>query len=86
MLKPLDDPYTRLLRPKDFELLKTSNLGSEINGVGIQLGTEEITGAIKVVSTLGGSPAEEAGILSGDIIEEVNGQSSSELGLANTAS
>ena len=86
MLKPLDDPYTRLLRPKDFELLKTSNLGSEINGVGIQLGKEETTGAIKVVSTLGGSPAEEAGILSGDIIEEVNGQSSSELGLANTAS
>ena len=86
MLKPLDDPYTRLLRPKDFELLKTSNLGSEINGVGIQLGTEETTGAIKVVSTLGGSPAEEAGILSGDIIEEVNGQSSSLLGLANTAS
>ena len=86
MLKPLDDPYTRLLRPKDFELLKTSNLGSEINGVGIQLGTEETTGAIKVVSTLGGSPAEEAGILPGDIIEEVNGQSSSKLGLANTAS
>ena len=86
MLKPLDDPYTRLLRPKDYELLKSSNLGSEINGVGIQLGTDETTGAIKVISTLGGSPAEEAGILSGDLIEAVNGQLTSELGLANTAS
>ncbi len=86
MLKPLDDPYTRLLRPKDYELLKTSNLGSEINGVGIQLGLDEATGAIKVISTLGGSPAEEAGIMSGDLIEAVDGESALDLGLANTAS
>ena len=32
MLRPLDDPYTRVLRPKDYELLKSSNFGSEING------------------------------------------------------
>ena len=25
MLRPLDDPYTRVLRPKDYELLKSSN-------------------------------------------------------------
>ena len=35
MLKPLEDPYTRVLRPKDYELIKSSNLGSEINGVGL---------------------------------------------------
>jgi len=86
MLKPLDDPYTRILRPKDYELLKTSNFGSEINGVGLQLGEDEINSRIKVISTLAGSPAEEAGILSGDYIEKVDGESSEELGLANTAS
>ncbi len=86
MLKPLEDPFTRILRPKDYELLKTSNFGSEINGVGIQLGEDEITKRIKVISTLAGSPAEEAGIISGDLIDKVDGISSSVLGLANTAS
>jgi len=86
MLKPLEDPYTRVLRPKDYELLKSSNLGSEINGVGLQLGVDESNKKIKVISTLAGSPAEDAGIASGFFIETVDGQSASELGLANTAS
>ena len=51
MLKPLEYPYTRVLRPKDYELLKSSNLGSEINGVGLQLGVDESEGKIKVIST-----------------------------------
>jgi len=86
MLKPLEDPYTRVLRPKDYELLKSSNLGSEINGVGLQLGVDESNGKIKVISTLAGSPAEDAGIASGFFIETVDGLSALELGLANTAS
>ena len=85
MLKPLEDPYTRVLRPKDYELLKSSNFGSEINGVGLQLGEDEDQ-KVKVISTLGGSPAEEAGIVSGDFVEKVDGISTKELGLANTAS
>ena len=85
MLKPLEDPYTRVLRPKDYELLKSSNFGSEINGVGLQLG-EDDDQKIKVISTLGGSPAEEAGIVSGDFLEKVDGNLVRDLGLANTAS
>ncbi len=86
MLKPLEDPFTRVLRPKDYQLLKSSNFGSEINGVGLQLGEDEATKQIKVISTLAGSPAEEAGIISGDFINTVDGISSEDLGLANTAS
>ena len=86
MLKALEDPYTRILRPKDYELLKSSNFGSEINGVGLQLGENDTSNQIQVVSTLAGSPAEEAGIISGDILDKVDGISSIELGLANTAS
>ena len=86
MLRPLDDPYTRILRPKDYELLKVSNFGSEINGVGLQLGEDEINNKVKVISTLAGSPAEDAGIISGEFINKVDGISSEELGLANTAS
>jgi len=86
MLRPLEDPYTRILRPKDYELLKSSNFGSEINGVGLQLGEDEDTKKVIVVSTLGGSPAEEAGIVSGEFIEKVDGIPTNVLGLANTAS
>ena len=86
MLRPLEDPYTRILRPKDYKLLRSSNFGSEINGVGLQLGEDEINNKVKVISTLAGSPAEEAGIISGDFIEKVDGISSEDLGLANTAS
>ena len=86
MLRPLEDPYTRILRPKDYELLKSSNFGSEINGVGLQLGEDNDDKKVKVISTLGGSPAEEAGIVSGDLIETVDGISSERLGLASTAS
>jgi carboxyl-terminal processing protease len=85
MLRPLEDPDTRILRPKDYELLKSSNFGSEINGVGLQLG-EDDDNKVKVISTLGGSPAEEAGIVSGDLIETVDGISAKKLGLASTAS
>ncbi len=86
MLGPLDDPYTRILRPKDYQLLKSSNFGSEINGVGLQLGEDDSIDKIKVVSTLAGSPAEEAGIISGEYINKVDGISSEDLGLAKTAS
>ncbi len=81
MLRPLEDPYTRILRPKDYELLKSSNFGIEINGVGLQLGEDDDDKKVRVISTLGGSPAEEAGILSGDFIEKVDGIPSKELAL-----
>tara|TARA_Y100001970_G_C14254607_1_gene874317 strand:+ start:3447 stop:4700 length:1254 start_codon:yes stop_codon:yes gene_type:complete len=85
MLKPLEDPYTRILRPKDYELLKSTNLGSEINGVGLQLGTDDESGEIIVISTLSGSPAEDSGIIIGSILNKVNGVLCKELGLATTA-
>ena len=46
MLLPLGDPYTRLLRPMDYSAMKASNLGSEINGVGLQLGARNEDGEI----------------------------------------
>tara|TARA_Y100001968_G_scaffold300192_1_gene311405 strand:- start:529 stop:1800 length:1272 start_codon:yes stop_codon:yes gene_type:complete len=81
----LDDPYTRLIRPKDYEALKESNLGSEINGVGLQLGSRNEDNQIIVISPLEGSPAEDAGITSGTILLKVNNESPKNLGLEATA-
>ncbi len=86
MLLPLEDPYTRLLRPNDFQALKESNVGSEINGVGLQLGARNEDGEIIVIAPLEGSPAEAAEILSGSILLKVNNESPKKLGLEATAS
>ena len=86
MLLPLGDPYTRLLRPSDYEALKSSNLGSEINGVGLQLGARNEDGQIVVIAPLEGSPAADAGISSGSELLGVNNESPKILGLEATAS
>ena len=86
MLKPLQDPYTRILRPKDYEAMKSSNIGSEINGVGLQLGARNEDGEIVVIAPLDGSPAEDAEIKSGSVLLKVDGKSPMDLGLEATAS
>ena len=86
MVFRLEDPYTRLLRPQDYEALKTSNLGSEINGVGLQLGLNNEDNQIVVISPLEGSPAADAGITSGTFLIKVDGESPKQLGLEATAS
>ncbi len=86
MLLPLGDPYTRLLRPNDYEAMKASNLGSEINGVGLQLGARSEDGQIVVIAPLEGSPAADAGVVSGTSVISVDGQSPKFLGLEATAS
>ncbi len=85
MLLPLGDPYTRLIRPEDYQALKTSNLGSEINGVGLQLGARAEDGQIVVIAPLEGSPAADAGVVSGTALLSVNGESPRNLGLEATA-
>ncbi len=86
MLLPIGDPYTRLLRPEDFKAMKESNLGSEINGVGLQLGARPADGQIVVIAPLEGSPAADQGITSGTLLLSVNGESPKNLGLEATAS
>ncbi len=86
MLLPLGDPYTRLLKPNDFKALKESNIGSEINGVGLQLGARNDDGEIVVIAPLEGSPAADAGISSGSILLKVQNESPKKLGLEATAS
>ena len=84
MLLPLDDPYTRLLRPDDYAVMKASNEGS-LSGVGLQLGHRQDSNAIVVIAPLEGSPAAEADVVSGTEVLAVNGESVEMLGLETTA-
>lgn len=84
MLSPLGDPYTRLLRPRDYAALKSTNQGT-VNGVGLQLAAREGDQAVVVIAPLDDSPAAEAQIQSGSELLSVDGVATGELGLDGTA-
>lgn len=70
MVDSLHDPYTNFFRPtvaSDFQ----SQIKGELSGIGAQI--EDLSGAIVIVAPLAGSPAEKAGLQSGDKILEANG-------------
>ena len=83
MLAQLGDPYTRLLRPEDYTALKNSTNGS-LSGVGLQLGPDESSNGVVVISALEGSPAGEAEITSGTQLLSVDGRAVVDLGLEAT--
>ena len=64
MLKGLD-PHSDYLDAKDFKALKESTRG-EFSGLGIEVTMEN--GVIKVISPIDGTPAQKAGLKSGDLI------------------
>lgn len=70
MLESLDDPYTSFFPPKENEEFKTQMAG-EFSGIGAELGMTSDK-RITVISPLDDSPAKKAGIRSGDIILQVN--------------
>ncbi|MHC0052211.1 S41 family peptidase [Actibacterium sp. D379-3] len=66
------DPHSSYLPPKDFDDMQVQTRG-EFGGLGIEVTQEE--GFVKVVSPIDGTPADEAGIESGDFITHVDGES-----------
>ena len=66
------DPHSSYLSAKDFEDMQVQTKG-EFGGLGIEVTQEE--GFIKVISPMDDTPAAKAGILAGDFITHVNGES-----------
>lgn len=78
MVASLDDPYTVYLPPKQNTDFK-QGLAGKFEGIGAELGMKDKN--VIVVSPLDGSPAQKAGIKSGDLIVKVNDQYISGLSL-----
>ena len=72
-LQQLDDPYTRFLKPNEFEFL-TSQTSGEMSGVGMRLSIDERSSYLTVVEPMRNSPAMKAGIRRGDVIMRINGK------------
>jgi carboxyl-terminal processing protease len=78
MVEALDDPYTSYLDTTAYELWVRSMEG-KFEGIGAYV--EEKDKQITIVAPIAGSPAEEAGIRSGDVILEINGKSTEGMSL-----
>ncbi len=59
------DPHSAYLTRDAFDKLKNATTG-EFTGLGLEVGMED--GYVKVISPIDGSPAAEAGLMSGDVI------------------
>lgn len=65
------DPHSSYLPPKDFEEMQVDTSG-EFGGLGIEVTQED--GYVKVISPMDDTPADRAGILSGDFITGIDGE------------
>ena len=72
MLDVLDDPYTTFLSPEEFALYSQDSEG-KFGGIGATVGLQDER--ITITAPLPGTPAERAGIMPGDVILEVDGES-----------
>lgn len=84
MLTSLDDPFTRFLKPEQYQNLQVTTSG-ELTGVGLQIAIEAQTGILTVIAPIAGSPAEAAGIQAFDRILEINGDSTTQMTLEEAA-
>lgn len=71
MTAALNDPYTVYMNKKEYLDFNTQTQGA-YTGLGIQVGVKD--DKIIVIAPFDDSPAKKAGILSGDIIQKVNGK------------
>ncbi len=72
-LNALDDNYTRFIRPEIAERLR-DDLDGSVSGIGAIVRPHD-DGLVEIVRPIDGQPADLAGLLAGDLIVEVDGQS-----------
>jgi carboxyl-terminal processing protease len=72
MLSGLSDQYTVFLRPTETRMSR-QQLSGEYEGIGVWVDQPE--GRLTIVTPMRGSPAEDAGLQSGDVVVKVDGVS-----------
>jgi carboxyl-terminal processing protease len=72
LLHQLDDPYAALFSPEDVSRFSRNTIGNAYGGLGMVV--ENIGDGVIVGQVFPDSPAESAGLLAGDRIEEIAGE------------
>ncbi|MFV0347862.1 MAG: S41 family peptidase [Halodesulfovibrio sp.] len=83
MLQSLD-PHSTYMDPKEQQEMQETTSG-EFFGIGIEI-TQDENGILKVVAPIEDTPAWKGGLKSGDLILEVDGESTQEMSLAKAVS
>jgi len=78
LVDSLDDPYSDFLSPEETSQFKEELTGS-YEGIGAEIGIRD--NVLTIISPIKGTPAEAAGLLPGDKILEVNGESTKKMSL-----
>ena len=78
IIESLDDPYSAYLDVKQYELMQTRLEGS-FGGIGAEVTIAD--GQVTVVAPIKDSPAEKEGIMPGDRVIEIDGQSTEDMSL-----
>lgn len=78
MTNSLGDPYTTYLTADQAKAL-SDDLSGTISGIGAEVGIK--SGKLTIIAPVDNSPAKKAGLLSGDIISEIDGQSTEGMSL-----
>lgn len=68
----IEDDYTRYITQEEYEEMLVSG-NEEYVGIGVHISRNITTGKMVVISVMPNSPAKEAGIISGDIITNIDG-------------
>jgi carboxyl-terminal processing protease len=74
MLQRLNDRWARYYNAREYDDFQ-GRLNGRYSGVGLWLGTADGDSTVRIASVQPGSPAERAGVRSGDIITAVGGES-----------
>ncbi len=82
-LESLDDPYLRY-SPPHTNVSQSEQLAGEYQGIGAEVSLRD--GPATIIAPFAGSPAQKAGILPGDVILEVDGESTEGWSLAELVS
>lgn len=71
LVRAYGDPYTAYLPPSEASAFD-EDISGNFSGVGMEVGMRG--GYITIISPLAGTPAEQAGIMSGDVIASIDGE------------
>ncbi len=83
LVASLQDPYSVYYTAEEYKTINTYTQGT-YSGLGIVMGLRE-DGAVEIREVYGDSPAEEAGLLPGDLIRSMDGESCEGMSLAEIA-
>ena len=73
-----DDPYTVFLPPQDAESF-SEDISGNFGGVGMEVGMRD--GVVTVIAPLPNTPAERSGLIAGDVIVRIDGESTEDMSI-----